>query len=182
MEVSGQLYAPAVLPQEKSPWYPLDMGWVVPRAVLNAVVKRKIPSPRRESKPKIPIVQLVAQRYTDRPITALTSFTVILELDTYITYVVEKVSFNRRRNNSHLIERRPCFVHGSSWIRIWAWRSANLSEDFNPPSKCCDITLNRPRPFFPLPFQFNIHTMYYQSMVRNIYIYICVCVCVCVCP
>jgi hypothetical protein len=24
MEVSGQLHAPAVLPQGKSPWYPLD--------------------------------------------------------------------------------------------------------------------------------------------------------------
>jgi hypothetical protein len=34
-----------------------------PRTVLNAVVKRKIPSPLRES--KIPIVQPVAQRYTD---------------------------------------------------------------------------------------------------------------------
>jgi len=32
-------------------------GWVGPRAVLEAVVKRKIPSPRRESKPRIPIVQ-----------------------------------------------------------------------------------------------------------------------------
>jgi hypothetical protein len=35
------------------------------RAVLDAVVKRKIPSPRRESNPRIPIVQPVAQRYTD---------------------------------------------------------------------------------------------------------------------
>jgi hypothetical protein len=33
---------------------------VDPRAVLDAVVKRKIPSPRRES-----IVQLVAQRHND---------------------------------------------------------------------------------------------------------------------
>jgi hypothetical protein len=45
MEVSGELYAPATLPppQGRSPWYPLD------RAVLDAVVKRKIPSSRRES-------------------------------------------------------------------------------------------------------------------------------------
>jgi hypothetical protein len=33
------------------------------RAVLDAV-KRKIPSPRRESNPRTPIVQPVAQRYT----------------------------------------------------------------------------------------------------------------------
>jgi hypothetical protein len=35
---------------------------VGPRAVLGAVVKRKIPSPRREAKPRNPIVQTVAQR------------------------------------------------------------------------------------------------------------------------
>jgi hypothetical protein len=44
---------------------------VGPRAVLDAVVKRKIPSPRRESNPRTPIVQPVAQRYTDWDITAL---------------------------------------------------------------------------------------------------------------
>jgi hypothetical protein len=39
-------------------------GWVGPRALLDAV-KRKIPSPRRESNSRTPIVQPVAQRYTD---------------------------------------------------------------------------------------------------------------------
>jgi hypothetical protein len=34
-------------------------------AVLDMIVKRKIPSLRRESNPRTPIVQLVAQRYTD---------------------------------------------------------------------------------------------------------------------
>jgi hypothetical protein len=34
---------------------------VGPRAVLDAVVKRKIPIPRRESNPTTPIIQLVAQ-------------------------------------------------------------------------------------------------------------------------
>jgi hypothetical protein len=42
-----------------------------PRAVLDAVVKRKIPSLRRESNPRTPIVQPIAQRYTDWAITAL---------------------------------------------------------------------------------------------------------------
>jgi hypothetical protein len=45
-------------------------GWVGPRAVLNVVVKRKIPSPRWETNPRTPIVQPVAQRYTDWAITA----------------------------------------------------------------------------------------------------------------
>jgi hypothetical protein len=44
---------------------------VGPRAVLDAVVKRKIPSPRWESNPRTPIVQPIAQRYTDWAITAL---------------------------------------------------------------------------------------------------------------
>jgi hypothetical protein len=39
---------------------------VSPRAVLDAVVKRTIPSPRRESNPRTPIVQPVAQRYISR--------------------------------------------------------------------------------------------------------------------
>jgi hypothetical protein len=38
-------------------------GWMGPSAVLDAVVKRKIPSPLRESKPRTPIIQPVAQRY-----------------------------------------------------------------------------------------------------------------------
>jgi hypothetical protein len=40
-------------------------GWVDPKAVLDAVVKRKIPSPRRKSNPRTLIVQPVGQRYTD---------------------------------------------------------------------------------------------------------------------
>jgi hypothetical protein len=38
---------------------------VGPTAVLDAVVKRKIPNPRRESNLRTPIIQLVAQPYTD---------------------------------------------------------------------------------------------------------------------
>jgi hypothetical protein len=66
MEVSGQLQAPASLPpRERASGTHWMGGWVGPRAVLVAVVKRKIPSPRRESNPRTPIVQPVAQRYTD---------------------------------------------------------------------------------------------------------------------
>jgi hypothetical protein len=58
MEVSGELHAWQLYTHGKSPWYPLD--WVGSGAVLNAVVKRKIPSLRRESNPRTPIVQPVA--------------------------------------------------------------------------------------------------------------------------
>jgi hypothetical protein len=55
MDVIGQLHAPAVILPGKEPLVP----------VLDAVVKRKITSPHRKSNPRTPIVQLVAQRYTD---------------------------------------------------------------------------------------------------------------------
>jgi len=50
-------------PQEKNPWYPLIGGWVGPRAVLDAVVKRKIPSPCQESNTRTLIVQPIAHTY-----------------------------------------------------------------------------------------------------------------------
>jgi hypothetical protein len=56
-------------PKERAPGTYWMGGWVGPRAVLDAVVKRKIPSPRRESNSRTPIVQPVAQRYTDWTIT-----------------------------------------------------------------------------------------------------------------
>jgi hypothetical protein len=59
--------------RESAPGTHWTGGWVGPRAVLDAVVKRKIPSPHRESNPRTPIVQPVAQRYTDWAITALDS-------------------------------------------------------------------------------------------------------------
>jgi hypothetical protein len=64
MEVSGQLHAQVALPPGKEPLYWIG-GWVGPRAILDAAVKRKIPSPRRKSNRRTPIVQPVAQRYTD---------------------------------------------------------------------------------------------------------------------
>jgi hypothetical protein len=39
-------------------------GWVGPRAILDVVVKRKIPSLSQESNPRTPIVQPIAQCYT----------------------------------------------------------------------------------------------------------------------
>jgi hypothetical protein len=52
---------------------------VGPRAVLDTVVKRKIPSPRREWNPRTPIVQPVAQRFTDLVIISHTTMKGIRE-------------------------------------------------------------------------------------------------------
>jgi hypothetical protein len=58
-------------PRERPPGSHSIGGWVGSWAGLDTVVKRKIPSPHRESNPRIPIVQPVAQLYTDWAITAL---------------------------------------------------------------------------------------------------------------
>jgi hypothetical protein len=55
MEVSGQLHTLAALPPGEEPLVPI--GWMGPRAILDAVVKREILSPCWESKPRTPIVQ-----------------------------------------------------------------------------------------------------------------------------
>jgi hypothetical protein len=48
-------------PRKRAPGIHWIGGWVGPRAVLDAVVKRKIPSPCQDSNP---IVQPVASSYT----------------------------------------------------------------------------------------------------------------------
>jgi hypothetical protein len=57
--------------RERAPCAYRIWGWVGPRAVLDAMVNRKIPSPPRESNPRTPIAQTVVQSYTDWAITAL---------------------------------------------------------------------------------------------------------------
>jgi hypothetical protein len=54
------------IPKERATGTHCTGGWVGPRAVLDTVVERKIPSPRRESNPRIPIVQPVAQLCSNR--------------------------------------------------------------------------------------------------------------------
>jgi hypothetical protein len=58
-------------PHGKSPWYPLDRRLGGPQSRSGRGGEEKIPSLRRESNPRTPIVQPVAQRYTDWAITAL---------------------------------------------------------------------------------------------------------------
>jgi hypothetical protein len=61
MKVSDQFHAPTALPPGKEPpWYPLDrrLGGTQSRSGRGG--EEKIPSPRRESNPRTPVVHPVA--------------------------------------------------------------------------------------------------------------------------
>jgi hypothetical protein len=64
MEASGQLHAPAGLPQVKSSWYPLDrrLGRPQNHSGRGGEDKNSQPLPRLES----PIILSVTQRYTTK--------------------------------------------------------------------------------------------------------------------
>jgi hypothetical protein len=66
MEVSGQLH-----PSGKKPWYPLDRKLGGPRSRSGRGGEEKNSQSHQESNPRTPIVQPVAQGYTDWATTAL---------------------------------------------------------------------------------------------------------------
>jgi hypothetical protein len=82
------------IPREKAPGTHWIGGWVGLRAVLDVVVNRKIPSPRRELNSRTPIIQPIAQRYTDWAIVAL-FYVLILErnkiIPPYVDYLTAKL-------------------------------------------------------------------------------------------
>jgi hypothetical protein len=69
-------------------------GWVGPRAVLDAVVKRKIPSPRLESNPITPIVHPVVSRYTDWAIAASLISLKINEIRQHVCRLILRLFFD----------------------------------------------------------------------------------------
>jgi hypothetical protein len=107
------------IPRERATGTHWIGGWVGPRAVLDAVVKRRIPSTRRESIPRTPIVQLVAQRYTDWA-TYCNSVELIWEISLWLTaeYVLilticsvnsqGKILTNSNFNTSELLSKIYC--------------------------------------------------------------------------
>jgi hypothetical protein len=84
--MGGQLHAPAALPLGKEHPVPIgkDAAWAS-EPVLDAVEKRKIPSPCRESNPQTPIVRPLASRCTNWATVALTSTTVLCSIPVMLT-------------------------------------------------------------------------------------------------
>jgi hypothetical protein len=60
MEVNGRLHAPAALPPGKEPLVPIRLGVGGPQSRSGRGGEEKIPSPHRESNPRVSIVQPVA--------------------------------------------------------------------------------------------------------------------------
>jgi hypothetical protein len=87
MKVSGQLYAPGrFTPRETAPGTHWIGGWMGSRAILDAAVKRKIPSAHRESNPRTPIVQPVAQRYMVQLSRLLQNLVLVLKKQNFADY------------------------------------------------------------------------------------------------
>jgi hypothetical protein len=55
----------ALYPSEKAAVTHWIGGWVSPKALLDAVVRRKIPNSSRKSNPRTLIIQSIAQSYTE---------------------------------------------------------------------------------------------------------------------
>jgi hypothetical protein len=104
-------------------------GWVGPRAVLDAVVKRKIPSPRRESNPRTPIVQPVAQRYTDWVTTAPSNEVkyIFQAIAIVLLYTVKKSNLTEFENF------RRCIITRHFTIKHYMVFQPTLHQKLAPP-------------------------------------------------
>jgi len=65
MEVSGQLHARLLYPQGRIPHYPFDRRLGGPQSRFGCRGEKKFPAPAENRILEPPIVQPVAQRYTD---------------------------------------------------------------------------------------------------------------------
>jgi hypothetical protein len=101
-------------PRERSPSTRWIWGWMGPRAVLDALVKRKIPRPHRESNPRTPIIHPVAQRYTDWAITPKNNAYLIILYNCY------SFPLNKLYACSDLMTTLECFSYicVSPWFRL----------------------------------------------------------------
>jgi hypothetical protein len=75
--------------QGESPWYALDRRLGVRQSRSGRGGEEKNSQPRQESNPRTPIVQPVAQRYTDWATTALKFTCTCIEKKVYVTWALQ---------------------------------------------------------------------------------------------
>jgi hypothetical protein len=115
------------------PLYPQGKSWVGPRAVLDAVVKRKIPSTRLESNPRTPIVQPIAQRYTDWAITSKCIAITGSEINRYNRRIAQPVNIHSLKRNCfhstfHCIPRTNACCIWIEPVPLWSNNPSNSSR------------------------------------------------------
>jgi len=105
---------------------------VGPRTVLDAMVKIKIPSPRRESNPRTPIVQPVAQTYNgvtrSREKVVLCAWAWCLHF-IEMWHAVKWVQITRRK---FLFIYNQFVVEVSKYLYLWYFNSPFLSSRIRP--------------------------------------------------
>jgi hypothetical protein len=121
--------------------------WVGPRAVLDTVVKRKIPSPRRESNPFHQTVQPIVNHYTDWEIINCKVALMLMhhKIKVYIRrgdrtvnihVLVTRWKLNcRLLSHTHYLE---CWVVSEQVWKDWYREKSYLCLESNP----CHPTLN----------------------------------------
>jgi hypothetical protein len=121
-------------PRERAPGTHY-IAWVGPRAGLDAVVKRKISSPRRESNPRTPIAQPVAQSYSECATAALASrkvgITSALYEPNYIPWTTVAVYF-QYGTSSKCVQKLPRYdtrKNGHDTPRRYAFTSCTFCKE-----------------------------------------------------
>jgi hypothetical protein len=107
--------APCILypPRERAPGTHWIGGWLGPRAVLDVVVKGKIPSPCWESNPRTLIIQPIAQHYSDWAVMA------------HIKMINSNLNL---RNRVFLPHNKVCIYRGVKWMLLIYWDLENHSK------------------------------------------------------
>jgi hypothetical protein len=112
-----------LIPRESAPVTHWIWGWMGPRAILDTVVKRKIPSPRRESNPRTLIVQpvslvaipkelsrlLESNRKLHNELCIWTLYQILRAINLWYGGIILKRIFKNRVWECGLI------IHGSGW-------------------------------------------------------------------
>jgi hypothetical protein len=115
----------SLYPQGKSPWYPLDRRLGGPQSRSGDCDEEKIPSSRRESNPRTPLIQPVVQRNTGWAITALSCWR---DRHNNIVEYLEN-SYSRRHSlGGEGVGKCEKYPHSFTFLNIWTWRRLQNEE------------------------------------------------------
>jgi hypothetical protein len=146
MEGSGQHHAPSALPRGKSSQYPMDRGWIGPRAGLDAEEKRKIFCPCLDSNAVCPASNL--SLYRSGQAYRLCSFVVyLLELSATQAIFRRMITCQWIRNSEGWGGKRSWPIVSSFPVFAWGienWGKASDGEPEAPGREANAWAMSRP--------------------------------------